>query len=351
MKHSFIRICAATLALAMLAALPAYAASQSYYPTDVTQSEDGKEIRKTYELSADQDPAGIPTEDFAQGDFHYTLKDLLREEIPEHQERSHTETVTQSSQTNDKTAVLASLPQTKTYASEDGYTGTLTLQPDSVRIEAAGYTNSTKTVTATRSYPNLSSQDTSYIPKTIEDNGKTLTLQSITWQTDNTVTVGGVQIGNRFTAVATYAGTVTSSSVTGYTVTAEYTGTVSRDGVSKIRYTAVFEGVALAPVATPTPTPEATESPDVSDPPVESEALVIPVEPDDPPVPSLDIVERDDPAPSFEFNWAWLLIPLGVVATAGMGVSLALMIKRRKELDGDEDKDDDEDEYEEDDEV
>ena len=86
------------------------------------------------------------------------------------------------------------------------------------------------------------SQDTANIPKTIEDNGRTLTLQGIDWQTDNTATTDGYALGDRFTAVATYTGTATSSYVTGYTVTADYAGTVSRIALNKTRYVAIFEG-------------------------------------------------------------------------------------------------------------
>ena len=82
--------------------------------------------------------------------------------------------------------------------------GTLTLQLDTVRVEVAGYGSSTKEISATRSYPNLAGQDTQYIPKTIEENGKTLTLKDIDWQTDNTATSDGYALGDRFTAVATY---------------------------------------------------------------------------------------------------------------------------------------------------
>ena len=57
---------------------------------------------------------------------------------------------------------------------------------EDVPLEVAGYGSSTKEVSATRSYPNLASQDTANIPKTIQDGGRTLTLQNISWQTDNT---------------------------------------------------------------------------------------------------------------------------------------------------------------------
>ena len=37
--------------------------SSACYPTSVTRSEDGKEIRKVYDLGPEEDPAGIPRSD------------------------------------------------------------------------------------------------------------------------------------------------------------------------------------------------------------------------------------------------------------------------------------------------
>lgn len=102
-------------------------------------------------------------------------------------------------------------------------------------------------MSATRSYPNLASQDTASIPKSIEEDGRTLTLQNIDWRTDNTASVAGYNLGDCYTAVATYTGTATSSYVTGYTVTADYTGTVSRIALNRVRYVAIFEGEPLEP--------------------------------------------------------------------------------------------------------
>ncbi len=145
---------------------------------------------------------------------------------------------------------------------------------------------------ATRSYPNLASQDTANIPKSIQDGGRTLTLQEINWQTDNTANVDGYAVGDRYTAVATYTGSATSSYVKGYTVTADYSGSVSRIALNKTRYVAVFEGTPLKPVE-PAPDPDAQIS--------------------------------------AAFNWPVLLVPLGVVAMAGVGVGIALFLKHRKE--------------------
>ena len=231
------------LALSMCLAPAALAADPSEptqpspcYPTTVTRSEDGTEIRKMYDLGPEDDPGGIPRSDFEQDGYHYTLTDLLKQELPANESRQHTETVSVNSKSKDMGAVLALLPQTKEFITEDGLSGVLTLKLDTVKVEAAGYGSSTKTVTATRTYPGLANQDTQYIPKTIQDGGNSMTLQTVNWQTEG---------DGHFTAMASYSGSATSSYVKGYTVTADYAGTVSRINLNKIRYVAIFEGTAL----------------------------------------------------------------------------------------------------------
>ena len=77
--------CLLALALAAALAPSALAAEPPIvcYPTSVTRSEGGTEIRKVYDLAPEEDPAGIPRSDFEQEGFHYTLTDLLRQEAPE----------------------------------------------------------------------------------------------------------------------------------------------------------------------------------------------------------------------------------------------------------------------------
>ena len=267
------------------------------YPTSVTRSEDGTEIRKVYDLGPEEDPAGISRSDFQQDGVRYTLVDLLKQELPENESRQHVETVTLESKNKGMASVLELLPQQREFVTDDGLSGTLTLQLDTVQVDVSGYGSSTKAVNVTRSYPNLAGQDTSYIPKTIQDSGRTLTLQDISWQTDNTASLDGYAVGDRFTAVATYSGSATSSYVKGYTVTANYSGTVSRIALNKTRYVAIFEGDA----------------------------------------PTVDIIptEADSGSDSgFRFNWAYLLVPLGVIALAGGGMGAAVFLKRRHESEG-----------------
>ena len=266
--------------------------SSACYPTSVTRSEDGTEIRKVYDLGPEEDPAGIPRSDFQQDGVRYTLVDLLKQELPENESRQHVETVTLESKNKDMASVLELLPQQREFVTDDGLSGTLTLQLDTVQVDVSGYGSSTRAVNVTRSYPNLAGQDTSYIPKTIQDGGRTLTLQDISWQTDNTASLDGYAMGDRFTAVATYSGSATSSYVKGYTVTANYAGTVSRIALNKTRYVAIFEGDG----------------------------------------PTVDIIPTETESGSgFQFHWAYLLVPLGVIALAGGGMGTALFLKRRHE--------------------
>ena len=112
-------------------------------------------------------------------------------------------------------SVLALLPQEREFITDDGLMGTLTLRLDTVQVEPSGYGSSTKQLSVKRSYPNLAEQDTQYIPKSIEDGGKNLTLSDIQWQTDNTANMDGYAVADSYTAVATYTGSTTSSHVKG----------------------------------------------------------------------------------------------------------------------------------------
>ena len=76
------------------------------------------------------------------------------------------------------------------HRTEDGFTGTLHLNTDSIKVEPAGYRKNSWTVSATRTYPNLSDMDLEFIPKTTTENGRTLQFANVQWQTDNTENVG-----------------------------------------------------------------------------------------------------------------------------------------------------------------
>ena len=215
------------------------------YPIDIVYSEDDTawRMKKVYQLDASADPSVIPIENFEQEGREYVFLDLLAEDQRETDTKEHTQQITQESSTKDTETVLKNLAPTLEYAGEDGYMGVLTLDTASVKVEASGYGSRNKNVTATRTYPNLADADTSYIPKTVEENGCTMELVDVSWQTAAADEVSGQSVATRYTAVASYAGTKTSRYVKGYVVTADYVGNVSRTTNNSILYTAIFSAM------------------------------------------------------------------------------------------------------------
>ena len=235
--------------LAVLLLFGTTTAFAAEYPTQVSYNLNNGifEVRKTYEMPVDQEPSAQAKQSFEQDGYAFSLTDMLRQELPEHQSKEHTETITLSSDSKELTAILPLLADTKEITTEDGFTGTLKLDTSTITVEPAGYKNNSWTVSATRTYPNLSSMDLEYIPKTTTENGRTLNFSTVDWQTDNTETVDDDTIGDRFSAVVTYTGTASSRNVTGYTVTAQYSGEVEKVSLDKVQYVAVFHGTPIAP--------------------------------------------------------------------------------------------------------
>lgn len=254
MKRILTILCALAIAMAGRAtvlAADAAADQDSYYPISVEEYASPSvepRISKVYRLSPTDDPALIPTGDFDRGGRHYYLMDMTRQEEVSVDTRSHIETVTLASDTSDLETILQRLDAEMELTTEDGYTGALRLDHTSVQVAADGYGVSTRRVSATRTYPDLSDADLSLIPKTITDNGTTMELESVEWSSG----------GDNYTATAQYTGARSSRYATGYTVTADYTGEVTRTEPSAVIYTAVFGSVEApaesdeAPETTPT---------------------------------------------------------------------------------------------------
>lgn len=275
------------------------------YPTEVVESGDGdhKRLEKIYLLTAADNPANISTEDFDREGWHYTLLDVTRQDYTESDSKEYTETATLDSSTKEMDKIMPQLAATKEVTTEDGYTGILTLDTSTIKVEAAGHGTSSRAVSAMRSYPNLSDADASLIPKSITDSGRTLTLADIQWQ----------EAGGYYNATATYSGTATSSYVTGYTVTAEYAGEVVKTLSGQMVYTAVFSGTPINPSATAQPEENnSTETP--------------------PPGPTQGTAEND--APSVKASGGsglyWLLLlPIGAGA-AGLAFGGKFLLKKYK---------------------
>ena len=237
-KHFAALLCAVVLLLGALSPPASAAQSKTHYPVSVEEyTEDGTNalrIKKVYQLSLSDDPAGIPTVSFERDGVTYELLDLTQKNEIGVDTQEYTETVTQDSNTGDMAAVLKQLDAQKDVVTDEGYSGILLLDHTTVNVKAKGYNTSTKNLSATRTYPNLSDADLSLVPKTTSDGGKTLTLNNVQWSNGE---------DGHFTATATYTGTVSSRYATGYVVTANYTGQVSKTDCEIVTYTAIFGAV------------------------------------------------------------------------------------------------------------
>lgn len=317
MKRIFAAVCA--LALLMAGCTPALAAEapelsapptqeperSCYYPIKVDEYTAGPldelRIDKVYQLSLGDDPSGIPTEDFTRNGRLYYLLDMVRKDEVGVDTQTHTETVTLASDTDKMDAILQRLDAEMKFTTEDGYTGVLRLDHTSVQATTDGYASKTTSLSATRTYPNLSEADVSLIPKSITDKGRTLNLADVQWSSaESTDGEGGVV--THYTATASYTGSSTSRYATGYTVQANYTGEVSKTDCQVVTYTATFGSVEA---------PGESNAPAADDP-------SAPVDPDKPAVP---------------FNWAEVKTPLmigGMVLILVIGGAFAIKKIRRR---------------------
>jgi hypothetical protein len=227
---------------------PGSASSESaciqVYPSDVTEvRENGsRQIVKIYELDAGESPNDIPRDGFERNGWQFSLTDIIRRETANAETREHTETITLNTDTKELEQILPLLSPTLEFTADDEFVGVLTLDVASIKIEMAGTKTSSYTMSVTREYPRLSAADTSLVPKTVTDKGKTYVLESVDWNTGNYVTVDYDTTPEYYTAIATYNATGTSTKVTGYMTTAEYTGTLAKLARGKTVYTAYFEG-------------------------------------------------------------------------------------------------------------
>lgn len=237
--------------------------SPKLYPVSVTENIKlgRREIVKTYELSPKDKPSDIPRDSFERDGWFYEIADITKKENIKTEEKNQTETVKIDSATKDFDEVLQLLPKSKSY-NINGFTGTLTLDANSITVEQAGTRNEAYTISETREYPYLSSNDSSFVPKTIADKyNRTLTLSSLNWKTQGNEAVDYAQIPESYTAVVTYTATAYKTVVTGYKVTAQYRGVISKTSADKTIYTTLFIGTEIvSPVIPAVETTETTTS-------------------------------------------------------------------------------------------
>ncbi len=220
-------------------------------PLEIRRSTEGGApvLEKIYVLPNTQSGDAIPRADFEENEICFqfagiTAQDNSKEEVKAYSRRQTIHTDTDNTQ-----SVIAKFAPAMEVSTEDGYAGVLNFDYTTLTVSAAGYGTETYQVNENRVYPNLMDADTALVPKTISQDGNTLNLTGIQWQTSAAEHMDGQELAVRYTANAAYTGTATRTYPTGYTATAYYTGQVKKMVNETTTYTAKFIG-------TPKPAPE-----------------------------------------------------------------------------------------------
>ena len=218
-------------------------------PTEtVVQNLNGvQQYIKTYTVSPGADPKELIEEPFDYEGYAYKYASITKAENEFADEKQQTDTVTVETQKKDLNVVLDAMPVTVYY--DDGrYAGTLYLDHSTIETVASGYTTQSYTVSTTKEYGNLDSNDMSYVPSTAVKDGKTLPLVNVEWQVQGSGLVDDVLVPTVYKAIATYSDKAYYSAATGYVTTASYTGTVSCKELASITYTVTYVGQEIQPV-------------------------------------------------------------------------------------------------------
>ena len=216
---------------------------EEIFPMDVEYvTVDGKQqVVKTYSLAPGQDPVDIPRDSFVRDGDTYVLTDITESRSSSVETIDYVETIEIETETKDINDIMQLVEMTIDFKSEDGFEGTLTLDIASIHCEPDTYGYGKKTLSTTRTYPNLSAADTSIIPKTVQHENSTLELDSVSWNVHHYNNVDYEEIPDIYDAVGYYSAVVPTSWVKTYITTADYTGEVTRTVIGPTLFKAFFD--------------------------------------------------------------------------------------------------------------
>ena len=216
----------------------------SYYPVEIRTAEDNgyQLLIKTFIVPQGTSPEALIEEALTRRGVEYQVSDILKRELDGSKEtRTVSETVSMPTESDKKSELLALFDSEMTY-SEDGFTGILKLNEQSITSEATDTEGYSYTLKDVKEYTGLERNDPYYIPKTAEKYGVTLQLADVDWtpmasRSDNSRTP------SLFKATATYTGTAWGSKETDFLATATYSGEVTKVTEGDVVYSIVYEEV------------------------------------------------------------------------------------------------------------
>ena len=224
----------------------------SFYPVEIqTAEEDGVRLLvKTFLVPQDTDPATLIEEGLTRRGVEYQVSDILKRELAgESESKTVTETVTVPAETDDADELAELFTGTIPY-SQDGFAGTLTLEPASIKTKATDTEGYAYTLKDVKEFSGLDRNDPYYIPKTAQKNGVILQLADVRWEPMASAAENS-EVPSLFSATATYTGTAWGSKASGYLATASYSGEVSKASEGELLVSVVYEEIPTEKAAAP----------------------------------------------------------------------------------------------------
>lgn len=232
---------ASLLMTGVIMASTVVSASAMQFPQDVYYpSDDTGLAQKVYIVETEKEIELLDRSSFTYKGKTYNYLDMTVEPQEVHDEKNMVKKVSGESDTNDKAKILATLEVNLDEVTEDGYAGELTLDASTLTTTVTEYGKGSQKKTVTKTYPGMSDGDLSLVPKTVTSGGATLQLVNCSWSEDAQYNPYDPDIGNRFTATATYSGKVGYSYAKGYAYEVNYYGTVEKDEVEGYLCTLLF---------------------------------------------------------------------------------------------------------------
>lgn len=201
-----------------------------------------KYIEKSYVLKKYDAISDVADSTFSLDGYSYSQIDIESKDIMQIQTKDVEEWKTASVSAQGTDEIYEKIGETIAYTDKEGFKGELKPELADVNYYVSGYVNQTKTKNGSQMFYNLSSMDTSQIPKSIWRDGVKLHLMDVHWIGDNRSASADTAVGNQFAAKGIYQGTYQVNVPSGYTVEVLYKGTAEKEVLEQVSYTVTYVG-------------------------------------------------------------------------------------------------------------
>ena len=144
--------------------------------------------------------------------------------------------------TNDLEEIIPRFNNTKD-VEEDGYTGTLTRDNSTLKVQIKDSYQEEYKVYLQKAYNNVPSNELNDIPKEIKQNGTIYYLINPVWEIAETENVSNNEVPVKYNGTMYYEGIKTRTIVTSYLATIKYTGTLEKQVPDTTTFTVIYKEV------------------------------------------------------------------------------------------------------------